>query len=139
MRLSVAAIALNEDKVFIAKRAAGGAMGGKWEFPGGKAEDGEDPKTALAREIEEEFGVDIEVGKKIAEGSFTHVGKERMLEGYRVFFVDYRFSLTEHTEWCWAGFDEIEALAVAGDFTPSDYALLPQIRRLQNGSTSRPA
>jgi 8-oxo-dGTP diphosphatase len=38
-------------------------MEGYWEFPGGKVEENEDPRAALAREVEEEIGVEIEVGK----------------------------------------------------------------------------
>jgi 8-oxo-dGTP diphosphatase len=128
MKLSVAAIAVYEGKLFIAKRIPGGDMGGKWEFPGGKAEEGEDAKETLTREMAEEFGVTVTAGDKIASGSFVHNGKKHTLDAYLVSIPDYHFSLTEHTEWHWAHFDEIETLFAAGEFTPSDYALLPQIR-----------
>jgi 8-oxo-dGTP diphosphatase len=128
MKRSVAAIAVHEGTLFIAKRIPGGDMGGKWEFPGGKAEEGEDAKEALAREMEEEFGVPVTVGRKIAGGSFIHNGTEHTLDAYLVSMSGRRFSLTEHTGWRWARLDEIEALSASGDFTPSDYALLPEIR-----------
>jgi 8-oxo-dGTP diphosphatase len=128
MKQSVAAIVVHEGKLFIAKRIPGGDMGGKWEFPGGKAEEGEDAKEALAREMEEEFGVPVTVGRKIAHGSFVHNGKEHALDAYLVSLPDRRFSLTEHTGWHWARLDEIETLWASGEFTPSDYTLLPQIR-----------
>jgi 8-oxo-dGTP diphosphatase len=57
----VAAAALIDDeaRVLIARRPAGKAMAGLWEFPGGKLRDGETPEAALVRELAEELGLDI--------------------------------------------------------------------------------
>ena len=49
--------------VLLTQRLAGAHLAGKWEFPGGKVEDGEDPKDAVARECLEECGIAIEVGE----------------------------------------------------------------------------
>lgn len=58
--LLVAAIALidADGRVLIARRPAGKAMAGLWEFPGGKVHEGETPEAALVREVHEELGID---------------------------------------------------------------------------------
>jgi len=59
--LFVAACALvdADGRVLIARRPEGKMMGGLWEFPGGKAEDGETPEATIIRELKEELGVEI--------------------------------------------------------------------------------
>jgi 8-oxo-dGTP diphosphatase len=60
----VVAVALVDDarRVLAARRTAPPAYAGKWEFPGGKVEAGEDEFAALARECREELDVEIETG-----------------------------------------------------------------------------
>ena len=59
--LLVAACALidPDGRVLIAQRPADKAMGGLWEFPGGKVEPGESPEEAVIRELAEELGITV--------------------------------------------------------------------------------
>lgn len=55
--VTAAALIDTQRRVLIAKRPENKAMGGLWEFPGGKIEAGETPEAALIRELEEELGI----------------------------------------------------------------------------------
>ena len=58
----VAAIIEEKGRILICRRRAGGILGGKWEFPGGKMRPSETPRQALARELREELGVTPAIG-----------------------------------------------------------------------------
>lgn len=58
----VGAIFSRGEEILACRRAPHKAAAGKWEFPGGKVEDGEQPQAALARELHEELGISAEVG-----------------------------------------------------------------------------
>jgi 8-oxo-dGTP diphosphatase len=62
-KLVVAALVRDGDRVLMSRRRADQPMPLLWEFPGGKVEPGEDPAVALAREVREELGCGVEVGR----------------------------------------------------------------------------
>jgi 8-oxo-dGTP diphosphatase len=63
-KLVVAGLIVGGDRrILITQRRADQALGGKWEFPGGKVEPGEAPVDALVRELREEIGVTVGVGR----------------------------------------------------------------------------
>lgn len=55
-----AALIDSQGRVLLAQRPAHKALGGLWEFPGGKVEPGETPEAALVRELKEELDVIVE-------------------------------------------------------------------------------
>ena len=119
----MAGIAVEDGRLFIARRKAGGDLGGKWEFPGGKAEEGESDEAALVREFKEEFALSVTSGPLLASASFIHRGEEFCLHAYRIFFTEglEHIQAAEHSEWKWAALGDIERL----DFAGSDRGLLP--------------
>jgi A/G-specific adenine glycosylase len=69
-----AAVIQREGKALLAKRPSSGLLGGMWEFPGGKVENGESLPACLRREIREELGVDVRVGEAVGvyRHAYTH-------------------------------------------------------------------
>src|SRR3954464_7513678 len=63
----VGAAIIADGRVLACARSEPPEMAGKWEFPGGKVEPGEDDITALIRECVEELGVRVEVGDRVGE------------------------------------------------------------------------
>jgi A/G-specific adenine glycosylase len=60
-QIGVAVIWNEQGQILIDKRPQSGLLGGLWEFPGGKIEAGETVTECIAREIQEELGIQIEV------------------------------------------------------------------------------
>jgi 8-oxo-dGTP diphosphatase len=64
--LVVAAVIEKDGKVLVSLRRPKGERASLWEFPGGKVEEGEGERAALARELREELGVRAMVGEEYA-------------------------------------------------------------------------
>ena len=62
-KLVVAALVRDGSKILMSRRRADQPMPNLWEFPGGKVEPGEAPTDALAREVREELGCEVAVGR----------------------------------------------------------------------------
>ncbi len=127
MSNSVACIVYKNGKILIAHRIPKGDMGNRWEFPGGKVDDGETDQMTIVREMREEFGVKAEPGEKITSCSFFHKEKECFLNAYLVQLehdgLEKPYILTEHTEYKWVFPKEIENL----NFVDSDLRIYPDV------------
>lgn len=72
--IGVAVIWNGEGQILIDRRKQNGPLGGLWEFPGGKLEDGETIEACIRREILEELAIEVEVGEHLVnvEHAYTH-------------------------------------------------------------------
>jgi len=66
MKRVVAGLILQNGKLLVCQRTRHQTMPLKWEFPGGKIEEGEQPRDALRRELEEELGILATIGDEVA-------------------------------------------------------------------------
>ena len=72
MKRVVAAVIEKDAKGLVCQRTRHQTMPLKWEFPGGKIEEGEQPRDALRRELEEELGIHATIGDEIARLQHTY-------------------------------------------------------------------
>jgi 8-oxo-dGTP diphosphatase len=72
----VAGFMKKDGKILVGQRPENNSLPGQWEFPGGKIESGESPEVALARELNEELGIEAEIGdlKLACSHSYGEVG-----------------------------------------------------------------
>lgn len=118
-----AAIIEKDGKFLIARRAKGKHLESKWEFPGGKIENGESPEECLQRELEEEFGIITAIKNFVAESIFNYGDRTVRLLGYKAEYISGDFKLTAHDEVKWVEMDKLNEF----DFAEADLPLVKKI------------
>lgn len=89
LRVAVGLLVNQDQEFFIQQRRPGTPCAGKWEFPGGKIEEGEDSRAALYRELYEELGIEVTNAVKLT--TVLHDYEHAKVE-LDVFMIDsYRF------------------------------------------------
>lgn len=76
MKVAVAVIIDQQQRLLITQRPTNKSHGGFWEFPGGKLEEGEEPQQALKREILEEVGLEVVESQFLTEINHTYDTKK---------------------------------------------------------------
>ncbi len=136
-------ILLEGDRLLMGRRPEQGLLGGLWEFPGGKLEEGETPERAVVRELREETGRRTRVLRRlgVVEHDYSHFHSK-----LHVFLLESRGttapSTREGRSWRYVPWKEVGSLALPGatrkmlPWVESEMeALLP--RRTPSGRRSR--
>ena len=130
-----AAIVDGEGKVLCAQRGYG-QLKGKWEFPGGKLEKGENDREALQREIKEELDIDVEVDDFIDENFYQYENFDIYLRVYKCKYLNGRINDTEHQSLKWIDGRELDTLDWAAADKPIVETYMDSLPRIINGSVS---
>ncbi|MCK9190569.1 MAG: (deoxy)nucleoside triphosphate pyrophosphohydrolase [Sphaerochaetaceae bacterium] len=119
----VAAVIINDDKIFTAQRPDKGEVAKMWEFPGGKIEQGELEEEALFREIQEEFDTDLNVGKKIITIQHQYSNFKVIMSGYFCTIREGNLDLKEHLDSKWLCIDNLSSV----NWAPADRPIVKEV------------
>ena len=118
----VAAIIINDGKVFATQRGYGDFQGG-WEFPGGKVEEGETLENALIREIKEELDTEIEVGELLDTVEYDYPKFHLSMACFICNIKSGDLVLKEHEAAKWLTKETLNSV----DWLPADLGLVKKI------------
>jgi len=112
-----------DGRFLIAKRPLDKMLGGLWEFPGGKREDGEALKDCLRREIQEELAIDIEVGGQIATIKHAYTHFKITLYVFACRYLSGEPQAIDVADWAWVTLDNVDDYA----FSSTDQQIIQAI------------
>ena len=125
-----AALLFNNGKIFATKRGDSPYpyVAHKYEFPGGKIEEGERGEDAVKRELVEELNLDAKVGGLYASHTFEYPDFIITLFVYEC-TMQSDFVLKEHESYAWFSPSELKE----EDWAPADADILASIKRVFGG------
>lgn len=127
MKTVVAAIAVRDGTVLLARRRSGESNQGLWEFPGGTVKDGEVPQQALVRELKEELGVRAMAGPVFARNEYRYPDGAIMLVAVQAELESFDFSPTDHDLVEWVPLEKL----LEYDLSPADIPIARELARVR--------
>ena len=121
-----AAIIRRKQKLLITQRRSDSHLGGLWEFPGGKVEEGESLEQALVREIAEEIGVTIRVGREFFQVEHHYPTRSVRLHFFECTIAAGEPQVIEVAAMRWVGTEELDDFK----FPEADRELIERLRTI---------
>ncbi len=119
------AVIERDGRYLISQRLPDDSFGGFWEFPGGKSNPGETLETCLAREIQEELGVEIAVGIKLQVVEYRYPRRTIRLHCFSCRITAGEPRAIECTTWRWT----LPAELVRFKFPPASRQIIEALQR----------
>ena len=123
----ICAIIFFNNKILVAQRSEVMKLPLKWEFPGGKLEDGESEIDCIKREIKEEINIDIEVLEKLSNSIFDYGDFKIILIPFISTYVTGEIILSEHKDY--KLLDKTELLNL--DWAEADLPILKEFLKIE--------
>jgi 8-oxo-dGTP diphosphatase len=117
------AIIVFGDKILVTQRSASMTLPLKWEFPGGKLQQGESEEECISRELKEELSIDVQIIKRLTCSKFHYDTFSINLIPFLVAYVGGELQLSEHKEAKWLAKEELISL----DWAPADIPILNEL------------
>jgi 8-oxo-dGTP diphosphatase len=124
----VCGIIYENDKVFICRRKKEKSLGGFWEFPGGKIEDGEKYTDSLKRELNEELKMDVNIIEYFDTSLHHYEGFSIELIAYKCELIMWNNYLSDHDLFDWVNPNKLTKWNLA----PADIPLAEKIKKAYN-------
>ena len=102
------AIIEHDNKILICQRSERMKLPLKWEFPGGKIEDGESKEDCLKREIREELGLEIEIESALTAVEHHYPEFSLCLYPFLCKWTGGSLAIAEHAQAIWVSHDELK-------------------------------
>jgi 8-oxo-dGTP diphosphatase len=127
-RLVVTAALIEKNGTYlITQRPADKHNGGRWEFPGGKVDFGEDLRDCLARELEEELNIKADVGEAFEYSSHVYEQKKHViLLCFRCTYISGEIKKDDVADYAWVIPEEMKDY----DITEADQPFIEKLIRL---------
>ena len=100
-------------RLLIAKRREADMLGGLWEFPGGRVEDGETLEQALARELREELSIDTDVLELLLQVKHAYTHFRMTMHAYHCRHIGGEPRAIECADWAWTTITDLDAYALS--------------------------
>lgn len=112
------------DRLLVQRRPPEGLLGGLWEFPGGKVEEGEEPAEAVRRELREELEIEVEVGEPLERVRHAYSHFRVTLHPYHARVVEGTPRARSAVAWRWATLGELDELPLPA----ANHRILEQLK-----------